>query len=94
MKITGLSKFNNLYREMEKTNKNLDFGKLLWETLKKIDQKEKEAEVALQSLARGEDIDPAEVALKISSADTSMKLLLRIRNKVLEAYQEIMRMQI
>jgi len=32
--------------------------------------------------------------MKVSQADVSMKLLLRLRNKALEAYQEIMRMQI
>ena len=93
MKIKGLSKLN-LYQEMEKVNKNLDFGRILFEKLKEIDSKEKEAQAILEKFARGEDIDPAEMALKISTADASMKLLLRIRNKVLEAYQEIMRMQI
>ncbi|MEZ0343981.1 MAG: flagellar hook-basal body complex protein FliE [Caldimicrobium sp.] len=93
MKISGLGNIN-LYKQIEKIDKNSDFGKVLLESLKEIDKKEKEAEAALESLAKGEDIDPAEVAMKISSADASMKLLLRIRNKVLEAYQEIMRMQI
>ncbi|MGB9761187.1 MAG: flagellar hook-basal body complex protein FliE [Caldimicrobium sp.] len=93
MKIKGLSKLN-LYQEVEKINRNLDFGKVLFEKLKEIDNKEKEAQATLEKFARGEDIDPAEMALKISTADASMKLLLRIRNKVLEAYQEIMRMQI
>ncbi len=93
MKISGLGNVK-LYKEMEKLNKSSDFGKVLLDTLKEIDRKEKEAEAALESLAKGEDIDPAEVAMKISSADASMKLLLRVRNKVLEAYQEIMRMQI
>lgn len=93
MRIEGLGKLS-LYKEMERVNQKEDFGKILFETLKKIDEKEKSAETALSALAKGEDIDPAEVAIKISSADVSMKLLLRIRNKVLEAYQEIMRMQI
>jgi flagellar hook-basal body complex protein FliE len=48
----------------------------------------------LEALAKGEDIDFSEVALAISKADLNFKLLLRIRNKILEAYQEIMRMQI
>lgn len=93
MKISSLG-YVNFYKEMEKIDKNFGFGKILLESLKEIDKREKQAEAALESLAKGEDIDPAEVAMKISSADVSMKLLLRIRNKVLEAYQEIMRMQI
>ncbi|MFN3505454.1 MAG: flagellar hook-basal body complex protein FliE [Caldimicrobium sp.] len=81
------------YQKLEKGTK-ADFQKIILEKLKEVDQKEKEAEQALLSLAKGEEIDPAEVAQKISTADVSMKLLLRVRNKVLEAYQEIMRMQI
>ncbi|MFN3406339.1 MAG: flagellar hook-basal body complex protein FliE [Caldimicrobium sp.] len=81
------------YQKLEKGQKS-DFQKIILDKIKEVDQKEKEAEKALFSLAKGEEIDPAEVALKISSADVSMKLLLKVRNKVLEAYQEIMRMQI
>ncbi len=93
MKIQGLSKKINLYEKMPKEMTS-DFQKMLWEKIKEIDEKEKSAQSAIMALAKGEDIDPAEVAMRISSADASMKLLLRIRNKVLEAYQEIMRMQI
>lgn len=94
MKIQGpILKGAHLYRTVEKAAFP-DFGRFLWEQLKEIDAKEKLAEEAIQALAKGEDIDLAEVAMKISQADNSMKLLLRIRNKILEAYQEIMRMQI
>lgn len=93
MKIHGLQGKVNLYQETQKKTAP-DFQKILLENLKEVDQKEKTAQEAIMALARGEDIDPAEVAQKISTADASMKLLLRIRNKVLEAYQEIMRMQI
>lgn len=94
MKVNGLGINKvSLYRAVEK-GERVKFADMLLDKLKEIDQKEKDAEEALLSLAKGEEIDPAEVALKISQADNSMKLLLRVRNKVLEAYQEIMRMQI
>lgn len=93
MKIQGLQGKINLYQETQKKTAP-DFQKLLLENLKEVDQREKSAQEAILALAKGEEIDPAEVAQKISSADASMKLLLRVRNKVLEAYQEIMRMQI
>ncbi|PMP68187.1 MAG: flagellar hook-basal body complex protein FliE [Thermodesulfobacterium geofontis] len=72
----------------------LDFKNFLLEKIKEIDHSQKEAQKMLEALAKGEDIDFSEVALAISKADLNFKLLLRIRNKVLEAYQEIMRMQI
>lgn len=79
-------------------NKNLknksDFKNFLLEEIKKVDISQKTAQKMLEALAKGEDIDFSEVALAISKADVEFKLLLRIRNKILEAYQEIMRMQI
>ncbi len=93
MKIQGLQGKISLYQETQKKT-SPDFQRILLDNLKEVDQKEKTAQEAIMALARGEDIDPAEVAQRISSADASMKLLLRVRNKVLEAYQEIMRMQI
>ncbi|MDM7202909.1 MAG: flagellar hook-basal body complex protein FliE [Thermodesulfobacteriaceae bacterium] len=94
MKITKAMWSNlNLNQRAEK-KASIDFQKMLLDKLNEIDQKEREAEEALLGLAKGEDIDPTEVAQKISAADVSMKLLLRVRNKVLEAYQEIKRTQI
>lgn len=72
----------------------LSFKDFLMEKLKEVDDSQKKALAAIEALAKGEDVDISDVALSISKADTNFKLLLRIRNKVLEAYQEIMRMQI
>lgn len=80
-------------KPLEKRNK-IEFFDFLWKKIEEVDLKEKRAQEAILALAKGDDIDPAEVAMHISQADSSMKLLLRVRNKVLEAYQEIMRMQI
>jgi flagellar hook-basal body complex protein FliE len=72
----------------------LSFKDFLMDKLKEVDDSQKKALAAIEALAKGEDVDISDVALSISKADTNFKLLLRIRNKVLEAYQEIMRMQI
>jgi len=95
-------KINNLgfqVKNLQFTQKNsaenrLDFKNFLFEKIKEIDISQKEVQKMLEALAKGEDIDFSEVALVISKADLNFKLLLRIRNKILEAYQEIMRMQI
>jgi flagellar hook-basal body complex protein FliE len=85
----------NLQNLQNKTLENkLDFKNFFLQKIKEIDTSQKEAQKMLEALAKGEDIDFSEVALVISKADLNFKLLLRIRNKVLEAYQEIMRMQI
>jgi flagellar hook-basal body complex protein FliE len=87
----GLSTYKVL---AEKKAKPKDFFEVLLDKVKEVDAKEKEAEKAILDLLSGKEVDPVELSMKVSQADVSMKLLLRLRNKVLEAYQEIMRMQI
>ncbi len=93
MKVESLGAKNFLTVE-SKTRGKEDFWQFLWKEIKEVDKKEKEAESALLDMITGKEVDPVELSMRISQADVSMKLLLRIRNKVLEAYQEIMRMQI
>ncbi|MFZ8830752.1 MAG: flagellar hook-basal body complex protein FliE [Thermodesulfobacteriaceae bacterium] len=93
MKVNSLGL--STYQALEgKKAKPKDFFEVLLDKVKEVDAKEKEAERAILDLLSGKKVDLVELSMKISQADVSMKLLLRIRNKVLEAYQEIMRMQI
>lgn len=79
----------------DRVNRNIpSFLDLLAQKIREVDASQKEALSYVEALARGEEVDLSEVALTISKADLNLKLLLRIRNKVLEAYNEIMRLQI
>jgi flagellar hook-basal body complex protein FliE len=48
----------------------------------------------VKSLAQGEITDVHEVMLAMTRADLSFRMMLEVRNKLLEAYQEVMRMQV
>ena len=52
------------------------------------------SEVAIGDIATGQVKDLHQAALAISKAETSMKLMLEIRNKALNAYKELGRTQI
>ncbi|MBX6423058.1 flagellar hook-basal body complex protein FliE [Thermosulfurimonas sp. F29] len=71
-----------------------DFGRLLKEKLRETDRIQKQALAHLRDFASGRDTDLTKLTLSLAKADLSFRLVVRIRNKVLEAYQEIMRMQI
>lgn len=97
MKINPIfSRFplKTLNNKTEVNKNNLDFKELLLQKLKEIDESQKQALSYVEALAKGEEIDLSEVVLALSKADLNLRLLLRIRNKVLEAYNEIMRLQI
>jgi flagellar hook-basal body complex protein FliE len=52
------------------------------------------SESALRSLATGETDNIHHVMLSLEKAKLSFQLMLQVRNKALEAYQEMMRMQL
>jgi flagellar hook-basal body complex protein FliE len=48
----------------------------------------------IQRMIAGEDIDAHEVMTAVEKANMSFEMVMEIRNKMLEAYREIMRTQI
>ena len=72
----------------------LNFGDVLDSSLKELNEIQINADKAIADLATGEVKDLHQAAIAIGKADTSMKLMLEIRNKALSAYKEISRTQI
>ncbi len=70
------------------------FGDVLASTVKEVNSAQIEADQSIERLHTGEDVNLHEVMLSMEKADISMRLLVQMRNKVVEAYQQIMRMQV
>lgn len=71
-----------------------EFGQFLQEALNKVEAAQHEANKAAEKLATGEIRDVAEVMIASEKATLALQLTVQVRNKVLEAYQEIMRMPV
>lgn len=69
------------------------FSQFLSEALEKVNQSQLEADRLTQLLAAGEITDLHQVMIAAEKANIQLQLTLAVRNKVVEAYQEIMRMQ-
>ena len=79
------------------TEKNVaapDFANWLGEQVGDINTQLMTAETGLAQLATGETGNLHHVMLELQKAKLDFQLALQIRNKVLEGYQDIMRMQI
>lgn len=59
-----------------------------------VDDKQKTSALAIQDLVTGKTNDILPVVNEVAKADLSFKLLMGVRNKVIEAYKETMNMQI
>jgi flagellar hook-basal body complex protein FliE len=71
-----------------------DFGKLLSEALDSVNHLQKDAEKASINLAAGKIQDISQVTIATEKATVALQLTMQVRNKVIDAYQEIMRMQV
>jgi flagellar hook-basal body complex protein FliE len=67
------------------------FGEVLQQFLGKVDQAQHHSDDMVESLALGEPVDVHQVMLSLSEASHALNLTLQVRTKLLEAYQEIMR---
>lgn len=65
------------------------FKNILLESLDHVNTMQRDADQAVQQLVTGGDVNPAEVLTSLQKADMSFRLMMQIRNKLVQAYQEI-----
>lgn len=70
------------------------FKDMLLDSIQQVNSMQHEADVAVQQLMTGDDVDPAVVLTTIQKADMSFRMMMQIRNKLVAAYQEIKEMRI
>lgn len=70
------------------------FENLLKDSIKAVNTEQKIAEKALADMATGQIKDIHQAAIAIGKAETSMKVMLEVRNKAISAYKEILRTQV
>lgn len=76
----------------DKTAKS--FSDVLGDAVNAVNTAHKEADVKMQELATGKSQNIHETMIAAEKADIALRLMVQVRNKVIEAYQEIMRMQV
>ena len=89
-----IARLSELGIDKQDQSAKTDFSNWFNSEMDQLNQQLKTAETNLEKLATGETNNLHEVMLSLEKAKTSFQLTLQVRNKLLEAYQEIMRMQI
>ncbi len=73
-------------------------GKSFADTLKmaveNVNETQKSSDKAMQDLATGRTSNVADVMITAEKADIALKLMVQVRNKIIDAYQEVMKMQV
>ncbi len=70
------------------------FGDVLKDSLAQVNHLQHEADGAIKALATGAPESLHDTMLAIQKAELSFKLMMQVRNKIVEAYQEVLRMQV
>jgi len=70
------------------------FGQFLKESIEQVNRLQNEADKSIVDFATGKVKDIHQVMISVQKADISFRLMQQIRNKLVEAYREIMHMGI
>lgn len=70
------------------------FGNALEDAINKVDDAQKAADGQITAFVSGEQENLHEVMIAMNEAKLSFQLMTEVRNKMLETYQELMRMQV
>ncbi len=71
-----------------------NFSEVLKDAINNLNSVQKNADQKMIDFAKGDIQSIHEVSIAVSKADIALSLAIEIRNRILEAYREITRMQI
>lgn len=70
------------------------FKALLQEQIERVNELQNDAKEAVEDLATGRRDDVEGVIIATQKADTAFRMLLQVRNKVMDAYEEVKQMRV
>lgn len=75
-------------------SKTEGFSQFLSRSIDEVNQLLETADKSARDLATGKSENLHDAMITMEKAETAFKLLVQVRNKVIDAYQEVMRMQV
>ena len=70
------------------------FKDFLVNSIQEVNSMQQAADQAVEKLASGEQVNPAEVLTAVQKADIAFRMMMQIRNKIVQAYQEIQNIRV
>ena len=91
---------NSVINNVSISNKDMNsenstsFSKVIGDVINNVNDKQIESNSMIDSFIKGEDVTMHDVMLSMQESQMSMQLLIELRNKIVEAYQEINKVQL
>jgi flagellar hook-basal body complex protein FliE len=70
------------------------FGEILKDAIDTVNELQKQSDHEIQKIMTGESQDLLTTVIAMQKADLSFQMMMQVRNKIVQAYQEVMRMQV
>ncbi len=70
------------------------FKDFLLSSIEEVNAMQQAADRAVEQLAVGGEVNPAEVLTAVQKADLAFRMMMQIRNKIVQAYQEVQNIRI
>lgn len=70
------------------------FKEFLLDSIKQVNSMQQDANHAVESLATGGDVNPAEVLTAVQKADLAFRMMMQVRNKLVQAYQDVQNVRV
>lgn len=93
--IGGLARPQGLQAPQPAAGENDAFGGMLKASVQAVNQTQQQAGAMATAWERGDsEVSLTQVMVSLQKADVSFKAMMEVRNKMVDAYQEVMRMSI
>ncbi len=73
---------------------SVSFSDILKKSVENVNSLQKQADVAINDLVLGDSKDIVQTMVAMEKADVSFRLMMQVRNKIMQAYEAVMRMQV
>jgi flagellar hook-basal body complex protein FliE len=70
------------------------FKDFLRDSIQEINSMQQEADRAVEKLVTGGEVNPAEVLTAVQKADLAFRLMIQVRNKMVQAYEEVQNIRV
>ena len=96
--VPGMEQIRSLTKNSDSKSSNLggtdSFASSLKEAMNSVNTLQKSADKQAQELATGKNQNLHETMITTEKADIALRLMVSVRNKIIDAYHEVMKMQV
>lgn len=92
--ISGSKSSKSIENKISNTTEGTGFADSLNEAIDKVNTLQQVADQKIEDMATGKSTNLHETMIAVEKADIALKLMVQVRNKMIDAYQEVMKMQV